>query len=95
VAGARPATTFHLAPLIVAAWPAFGEGRLEQSMLLSLSGGLIAIATAGLLSLAGLLQGPSLLPWGGPALGSLLVVAVGMLAGIAPSVLSRLAARQR
>lgn len=95
VAAIRPATTFHLAPLIVAAWPAFGERQLERSISMALAGGAIAVLTTGLLSVGGLLRGPSLLPWGGSALESLFAAAVGAFVGAVPAVLTGLNARER
>lgn len=90
VAAFQPTSTFHLAPLIVAAWPAIGERRLEGAVLLALAGSVIAGIATGLLFVAGLLQGPSLLPWGGAGLESLFAAAVGMFIGVVPAVLGRL-----
>lgn len=85
----RPTTTYHLAPLIVAAWPAVGERTMERAITLSIVGFAVASATTGLLSVTGSLQGPSLLPWGGPALESLVSAAAGMVIGVVPAAVAR------
>lgn len=73
-------TTFHLAPVIVAAAPAvrFPEWRLPGAVV----GTTIAAAVALLLSLAGRLAGPSLLPIGGALLESVLGAVAGGLIGL-------------
>ncbi|MEX0700161.1 MAG: hypothetical protein WD354_10575 [Acidimicrobiia bacterium] len=81
VALARPTTTFHLAPAIVAIWPAVtGGGR--RSVFYSASGLLVATATTLALSASGMLQGATLLPWGGPAVESVFAAGVGSLLGL-------------
>lgn len=84
---ANPTTTYHAAPLIVAVWPALGERNRRAAARMSLGGLLIAAITTGLLSVTGMLQGPSLLPWGGPVLESLLAAGVGALLGMMPAIL--------
>lgn len=93
IAANRPTTTFHLAPLIVAAWPAFGERDLNKALPMALLGGLIATATTSLLVIAGWLNGPSLLPWGGAALESVVATAAGAVIGLSNSVVARLNSR--
>jgi hypothetical protein len=68
VAGLRPDTTFHLAPLIVAAWPALPERELAGAIRMSLLGLFLAAATTMMMFRLGWLDGPSLLPWGGAGL---------------------------
>lgn len=93
-AGIRPTSTFHLAPLIVAAWPALGERDLHGALSMSLLGaGLAAVSTALLFSL-GWLDGPSLLPWGGAGLESFLSGAAGALIGVVPAATARRSTRQ-
>jgi hypothetical protein len=83
LAAASPTTTFHLAPVIVAAWPALA-GRRAGSVLRFGASGLAGAAAVGLLlSLAGWLRGPSLLPVGGPLVESLAGAGLGALAGFA------------
>lgn len=87
VAAMSDGTTFHLAPVIVAGVPviSWGGHRLT-GMLIGMSGATIAAVG---LSLAGLLDGPSLLPFGGALLESIVGAAVGAVAGvIARSMLS-------
>ncbi|HZD23193.1 MAG TPA: hypothetical protein VE569_07300 [Acidimicrobiia bacterium] len=86
VAAVRPTTTFHLASLIVAIWAPLGERQRERALAMSLAGGLIAAVTTGLLSLAGWLQGPSLLPWGGAGFEALVGAAAGSLIGVVPAL---------
>ena len=73
-------TTFHLAPVIVSAAPAVGfpERRLPAAAI----GTTIAVAVALLLSQAGMLTGPSLLPIGGALLESVLGALLGGLIGL-------------
>jgi hypothetical protein len=82
-------TTYHLAPLLVAAIPATlaaldGPG-LAASRLIGLVGvGAIgALAVTALLSATGNLDGPSLLPFGGAALESVVFAGLGALAALA------------
>ncbi|MCI0543333.1 MAG: hypothetical protein L0Z49_02665 [Actinobacteria bacterium] len=93
-AGIRPGSTFHLAPLIVAAWPALGEQDLHRAISMSFFGAVLASATTALLFSLGWLDGPSLLPWGGAGLESLLAGAAGALIGVIPAALAQLRARQ-
>lgn len=94
VAAFRPTSTFHLAPLIVAAWPALRERGLERAIRNALAGGLVAgVATASLWG-TNLLQGPSLLPWGGPVFESFVAAAIGTVLGILPSVVARMTASE-
>lgn len=86
LAVARPSTTFHLAPLIAAAWPAVGEREPKRAAAMAVVGFLIAGAATLVLSVSGLLQGPSLLPWGGPALESVVTGGVGASVGVVPSL---------
>jgi len=86
LAVAQPSTTFHLAPLIVAVWPGLSEREPRTAALLSTVGLLIAAAAALVLSAAGLFRGPSLLPWGGPALESMVAAGVGALLGLIPAL---------
>jgi len=83
----RPTTTFHLAPVIVSVWPALGR-RFEGARSLLIGAGLtLAVATTVGLWAAGLLAGPSLLPWGGPGVESLLGAVIGSVLGVAWSLL--------
>lgn len=81
VALASPTTTFHLAPAIVAIWPALtGDGR--RKVFYSATGFLVAASATVLLSATGMLQGPTLLPWGGPAVESVFAAGVGASVGV-------------
>ena len=73
-------TTFHLAPVIVAAAAPirFPERRFTAAVV----GATIAAAVAILLSLAGRMAGPSLLPIGGALLESVLGAVIGGLLGL-------------
>lgn len=86
LAVARPSTTFHLAPLIVTAWPAVGEREPKRAAAMAVTGLLIAGATILVLSITGMLQGPSLLPWGGSALESVVAATAGAVIGVLPSL---------
>lgn len=88
VAGLRPATTFHLAPVIAAAWPALPERELRAAARMSLLGLLLTLGTTTLLFKLGWLEGPSLLPWGGAVLESILAGGTGALLGVVPAVLA-------
>jgi hypothetical protein len=94
VAGIRPTSTYHLAPLIVAAWPALGERDLQRAVSMSLFGAVLTAATTALLFSLGWLGGPSLLPWGGAGVESLVAGAAGALFGVVPAALVRLSARR-
>jgi hypothetical protein len=80
-------TTFHLAPIIVAAVPAMSwTGRRSTGLLIGVGG---AVAIAVLLALGGRLGGPSLLPFGGALLESVAGAFVGGLVGtVAASAMS-------
>ena len=80
VAVARPTTTFHLAPAIVALWPALAGGG-GRKLLISATGFLLAALATLLLSATGMLQGPTLLRWGGPAVESFFAAGVGASLG--------------
>jgi hypothetical protein len=92
VAGLRPDTTFHLAPLIVAAWPALTERELAGAVRMSLLGLFLTLATTTMLFSLGWLDGPSLLPCGGAISESILAGGAGALLGIVPAVLAELRA---
>ena len=83
----RPDTTFHLAPPLVAiVVPAVyrfsgGTSRPQALRLVGIGVG-IAIATTIVLGLAGLLDGPSLLPFGGAFVESLIGATVGGAVGL-------------
>lgn len=80
-----PTTTFHLAPLIVAAWPAVSERSRSEALRLSAAGLLIAMVTTAVLFFNGLLEGPSLLPWGDAGVEPLVAAAVGAVLGFVPA----------
>lgn len=92
-AAIRPTTTFHLAPLIVVVWPALTERDLRRALPMTLAAVAMAAATTGLLFIAGWLRGPSLLPWGGATLESVVAIAVGAVIGLTPSLGARLDSR--
>lgn len=94
-AGIRPGSTFHLAPLIVAAWPASGEQDLHRAISMSLFGAVLAMSTTAMLFSLGWLDGPSPLPWGGAGLESLLAGAAGALIGVVPAALAQLKVRRQ
>ncbi|MEX0757229.1 MAG: hypothetical protein WD532_00755 [Acidimicrobiia bacterium] len=74
-----PDVTFHLAPVIVAAAPAFaGRGR---PILWGVVGFVLASGISVALALSGFLDGPSLLPVGGPLLESIVGALVGAVVG--------------
>ena len=78
---ASPAITYHLAPAIVAGWPSLAGRHTARGPQLAVAGFVIAAATTTLLSAAGYLDGPSLLPAGGAAAESYAAAAVGAAAG--------------
>jgi hypothetical protein len=85
----RPGSTYHLAPVLVAAAvPTFTalERRSSASpghmMRDGLTGVAIALVAALVLSAAGRLQGPSLLPFGGPAAEAVVGAVAGGLIGV-------------
>lgn len=73
-------TTFHLAPVIVAAAPAvrFPEWRVPGAA----AGTAVAITVAVLLSVTGSLNGPSLLPIGGALFESIVAAVTGGIVGL-------------
>jgi len=87
MAVARPGTTFHLAPFLVALAVPFvyriqgGTIRSTGIRLVVVGMGLAAVAAA-VLAVVGLLQGPSLLPFGGALVESLVAAAAGGVVGI-------------
>lgn len=81
-AAISPTTTFHLAPVIVSAWPAVAVRRRADGPAASLTGLVVAVAVTLGLSLAGLLRGPSLLTSVGPAAESAIGAALGTLVGL-------------
>jgi hypothetical protein len=94
LAAVRPGTTFHLAPLLVAG--AVPWVQRVQSGAPPLNGfrpaavGLgLAAGTSILLAMAGLLEGPSLLPFGGALEESLVGAVVGSLVGLAVAATPR------
>lgn len=79
VAAISNGTTFHLAPVIVAGVPAISwAGHRLTGLLIGISG---PTAVALGLSIAGLLNGPSLLPFGGALFESIVGAALGAVAG--------------
>jgi predicted aminopeptidase len=88
LAAVRPGTTFHLAPLLVAGavpWLQRVEdrpARLAAYRLAAVGIG-IAVGTSVLLAIAGWLDGPTLLPFGGALEESLVGAIIGGLAGLA------------
>lgn len=78
VAALTPNVTFHLAPVIVAAAPAITSPP-DSRIIAGLTGFGLATAVAVGLDASGLLGGPSLLPYGGALLESILAAAVGAL----------------
>lgn len=96
LAWVRPDTTWHLGPVLAAAGVGVGH-RLAGSGPLSTAAGM-GTAVAGLtnalvatfiLELAGKLDGPSLLPAGGPLVEALVASVVGGAAGMAVAVAGR------
>lgn len=87
VAAVQQGTTFHLAPPLVAvAAPSVyrvqaGVSR-STAIRLAVGGVAVAAAAAVLLAMVGLLDGPSLLPFGGALIESLVGVVTGGLFGI-------------
>ena len=73
-------TTFHLAPVIVAGVLAISWARHRMAGLMVGVGGATALAVA--LSLAGLLDGPSLLPFGGALVESVAGAIFGGIVGL-------------
>jgi hypothetical protein len=84
----RADTTFHLAPPIVAACPSFIAVRHR---LAAVAAGLAMAVGTGLgMAAAGLLGGPSLLPWGGGLMETLVGAAAGAGIALTAAVISRL-----
>lgn len=80
----RPATTFHLAPVLVAGVVPVGAKSLgvgQNLSRLAITGATLALITTGVLSATGRLAGPSLLPSGGAALESAIGALVGAVFG--------------
>ncbi len=97
VAALRPASTFHLAPLLVAGTaPVFGALEARQAATpttLAGAAGLgtaVALAATAATAAAGWLTGPSLLPTGGAALEAVVFSIAGGIGGwLIGSVLTR------
>lgn len=88
LAAVRPGTTFHLAPLLVAGavpWLQRVEDRPARPVAFRLAvvGIGIAAGASVLLAIAGWLEGPTLLPFGGALEESLVGAIIGGLAGLA------------
>lgn len=87
-------TTYHLAPLIVAAAPAIVDSLDRSSSmarlgLLAAMGLALALAVTGILAVSGHLEGPSLLPTGGAVFESVVFAFTGGLAGLIGAALIR------
>ncbi|MDH3226543.1 MAG: hypothetical protein OEM67_05580 [Thermoleophilia bacterium] len=83
----RPGVTFHLAPIFAAAAPVLltrYERQLKQSTALyaGVVGLVIALVATFAFSVAGRLDGPSLLLTGGATLESIVFAVVGAIAGV-------------
>ena len=77
--------TFHLGPVIVAgAVPVVARDRRAAAALLGVA---LALAIGIVLLLAGRMDGPSLLPWGGAMLESMLAAVAGGLGGYGAAAL--------
>lgn len=76
-----PNTEHHLAPVIVAAWPAVTQHNPTHPFRLALGGLAMAVIASLLLAAGGHLGGPSLLPRGGPLAESIVASGLGGLAG--------------
>ena len=88
-AAIRPTSTFHLAPILIAgAAPiAVRHVRIKDNVLAAALGGAISLAIATVLSAAGMLQGPSLLPAGGAFAEAVVFTAIGAAGGVVASAL--------
>ena len=93
VAFARPSTTFHLAPLLVAGTlpivlssgePAPGLGRLAGGAGI---GAALGLTFTSILTVADRLQGPSLLPAGGAVTESVVFALIGAVGGLLVSLI--------
>ncbi len=89
-AAIRPTSTFHLAPILIAgaAPVAVRQVRIKGKFLAAALGGAISLTTATVLSAAGMLQGPSLLPAGGAFAEAVVFTAMGAAGGFVASALS-------
>lgn len=88
----RPALTFHLAPVLIAGSvpllvTAEDVATPRHVALSALTGFALAIGTAGVISVATWMRGPSLLPFGGPAVEALVFAAGGALLGALVAVM--------
>ena len=87
-AGVRPATTYHLAPLLVAATLPFtlasDESDLDVKGLVTgaVAGTVLALLLTAVLTITDWLQGPSLLPIGGAVAESITFALFGGVAGL-------------
>ncbi|HEX9645571.1 MAG TPA: hypothetical protein VGC11_16375 [Acidimicrobiia bacterium] len=81
-AAVSPTTTFHLAPAIVAAWAATTRQHRTESARFAVAGLAVAWAATAVLSVTGLLRGPSLLSFAGPAAESVLAASIGAVVGL-------------
>ena len=87
-----PTTTYHLAPLLVAAAVPFayrsaGGASRRLVMALAAGGGVATLVLAGVLAAGGAMEGPSLLPTGGALLEAAVGVAAGAVLGLAATLL--------
>ena len=89
VALIRPTSTFHLAPLLIAAAPPVlftldGDNRADWATVLRLAAGGIALALAATfaVSVLGAMQGPPFEGFSGPLVEAVVLTAVGTAAGI-------------
>jgi hypothetical protein len=88
VAVSRPETTFHLAPLLVAGVPAPALGidtphpDAPALLKISVAGIALALAVTGILASFDSLRGPSLLPFGGAVVESVILAFVGGTLGL-------------
>lgn len=94
VAFIRDGATFHLAPALVAVIPPVvfayeteGEISTRDLALATLAGLAVALAATLILSVAGQLTGPSLLPFGGAVIESVVFAAAGAAVGFVIAVL--------
>lgn len=76
-----PTTTLHLAPAITAGWPAATSERTDLLGLGAIGLSIAAVAAI-VLSVAGHLQGPSLLPVGGPLAEAMVAAPLGAAIGV-------------
>lgn len=91
-AAVRPALTFHLAPVLTAGSVPFflaNDGVTSSRFVVfgALSGFVLALGTTVVISAAGWMQGPSLLPFGGPAVEALVFAAGGAVFGGASAMM--------